>query len=150
MWQANSSPSWGSQFDITRLAHARIQKVLSEWVQPWLGFFRVFFSIDKGGREDPNDAKSGPIIGPSAKHHLIRRQANDGQTLNAGLVVLWFSSDLPVLLRNLKALRFSRVGADPPSPSGSLQVAIWWLMVISRIDPYSFGRFFFLHIFQFL
>ena len=48
----------------------------------------------------------------------FRWRANDGLTLNTGLVVLWFfRGSRPVLLRNPILLSFSR-GPGPLSPSG--------------------------------
>ena len=41
------------------------------------------------------------IIGPAVKHHCVSWQANNGPTLNAGLVALqFFRGSAPVLLRN--------------------------------------------------
>ena len=52
--------------------------------------------------------------------------ADDGQTLNAGLVALWFlRGSGPVLLRNPIFLWFSREGGLDPYPPPSLWIRAW-------------------------
>ena len=58
------------------------------------------------------------IIGPPAKRHLMvfRWQADDGPTLNAGLVAMWFFKESwPVFLRNPVCLWFF-CGVRTPCP----------------------------------
>ena len=62
--------------------HARIQKVLSEGVQLW-----QVFLWGEGGSKCPYKQA---IIGPPARRIL---NADDGPTLNAGLVALGFLFD---------------------------------------------------------
>ena len=64
--------------------HMRIQKVLSEEVQLW-----HFFLVDEG-REDPNTTISGPWSARQRNAILMafRWRADDGPTLNSGLVAL--------------------------------------------------------------
>ena len=76
-----------------------------------------FFFVDEG-IEDRNTA----INGPSSAHQrnaikmAFRWWADDGPTLNAGLVAAIFQGSRPVLLENPKFLWFFRVGPDPLSP----------------------------------
>ena len=74
--------------------HARIQKVLSEGVQLCNSDNDFLFFK---GREDPNITKSGPS--PARQRNAINSgwRADDGPTLNAGLV----------------ALRILRISGDP-------------------------------------
>ena len=50
------------------------------------------FFVDEGKREDPNNTKSGPLSAHlrNAIWMTFRWQADDGLTLNAGLIALWF------------------------------------------------------------
>ena len=68
--------------------HARIQKVLSDWVN--LVFCRCFL-VDKG-KKDPNTTKSGPVLAYQQKaiEMAFCLQADDGQTLNFDLVACDF------------------------------------------------------------
>ena len=70
--------------------HARIQKVLLEGVQLWQRLFFVLFFC-----EDPNTAKSGPSSARQRDAILMAflRQADDGSTLKASLVALWYLGD---------------------------------------------------------
>ena len=64
--------------------HARIQNVLSEWVQ-------LFYER----REDPDTTKSGSSSARqrNAIEMAFRWRVDDGPTLNVGLVALWCSGD---------------------------------------------------------
>ena len=81
--------------------------------------FTTFFSW----WEDPNTTICGPSSGRqrNAISMALRWIGNDGQTLNAGLVALWFfRGSGPVLLGNNICLCFFREGVRPPVPlSGS-------------------------------
>ena len=92
---------------MTHKGHARIQKVLSEGVQLWKGFFLFSWWGEVRFKN----------------HHLaFRLRADDGQTLNAALVALWFfGGSGPVLLSNPIVLWFSGGGGVWTSsrPSGS-------------------------------
>ena len=64
-------------------------------------FFGYRFLVNEG--RGPKYHLKRAIIGPPAKRHLMafRWWADDGPTLNAGLVVLgFFRGSAPVLLRN--------------------------------------------------
>ena len=56
--------------------------------------FDYFFLVDEG-REDPNTTISGPSLARQRNAILMafRWRADDGPTLNAGFVALWFSED---------------------------------------------------------
>ena len=58
------------------------------------------------------------IIGRPAKRHLMafRWRADDGPTLNAGLMAAFYRGSGPVLLENPIFLRFFRGGPDPLPP----------------------------------
>ena len=63
--------------------HAQIQKLLSEEVQLWWGFF---FFLGAEGREDPNTTISGPSL--TRQRNAISVPMLISPTLNAGLVAL--------------------------------------------------------------
>ena len=76
-----------------------------------------FFLVDEG-RETKNHCKQG-IISPPAKRHemAFRWRADDGPTLNAGLVAAIFRGSGPVLLENPIFCDFSGGGGSgPPVP----------------------------------
>ena len=65
--------------------------------------FDIFFSVDGGGIEDAYTAINGPSSARqrNAIEMVFRWRADDGSTLNAGLVaLLFFRGSLPVLQRN--------------------------------------------------
>ena len=76
----------------TTSTHARIQEVLSEGVQFWGFFFVLFFIISWWGEGGSKYHYKWAIVGPPAKRQALPWSANDGPTLNAGLVhvALWF------------------------------------------------------------
>ena len=75
--------------------HARIKKVLSEGVKTHTFFFYFnYFLVLMRGERIPIQLKAGHHR-PAAKRGMaFRWRADDGLTLNAGLVALWFSGDL--------------------------------------------------------
>ena len=86
----------------TKIYHAWIKKFSQRGSNVDNGFFSLLFLADKR-RDDPNTIRSGP----SSAHRLnaipmaFRWRAGDGQTLNSGLVALWFfRGSEPVLLKN--------------------------------------------------
>ena len=87
--------------------HVRIQKVLSEGVQIWQHFFSWWGEVGS-----KYHYKRGIIGQPAA----FRWRADDGPTLNAGLIALsFFMGSGLVLLRN-------PIFLWPPPPSGSPHV----------------------------
>ena len=102
--------------------------------------FDKLFWVDKGG-EDLNTIISGRSSARqrNAIKMAFHWHADGGQTLNAGLVALWFSRRSgPALLRNPIFLWFFRGGGvrtPSPSPSGSAHVHLrplhlqQWLLV---------------------
>ena len=94
------------------ILHVRIQKILSEGVQLWQHSFLVDARM-----EDP----STTISEPSSSRHWMAFcwRADDGPTLNAGLVAVIFRGSGPVLLENPIFLWFFRgggVGSGTPAP----------------------------------
>ena len=80
---------------------------------------RFFFKVYEG-RKDPNTTISVPswACQQNAIYMAFCWRANDGPTLNAGLVALWiFRGSGSVLLRNPIFLWFFKGGANPMSPS---------------------------------
>ena len=71
---------------LNKLQYAWIQKVLPEGVQLYDNFFFLLCE----GREDQNSTKSGPSSAHqgNAIKMAFRWRADDGPTLNAGLVAL--------------------------------------------------------------
>ena len=68
-----------------------------------LGPNLIFFSLLDGGIEDPNITSIGPSLARQRKaiEMAFRWRVDDGPTLNAGMVALWFLRESrPVLLRN--------------------------------------------------
>ena len=103
-------------------------------VQLWQGFFRVVLSFFRWGERIQNSTKSGP---PPARHRnaiemAFHYRADDGPTLNAGLVALWVVRESgPVLLRNPIFLWFFFQGGgggqdsmSPPPLSLSLSLSL--------------------------
>ena len=75
-------------------------------------FFLFFFSVDEW-REYPNTTKTGPSSARQRNAFVFRWRADDGPTLNAGLIALWrFKESEPV--RNPILIFFS--GGDPLPP----------------------------------
>ena len=108
------------------------------------GSRRVFF---RGGPtfiffswwEDPNTTKSGPTL--AGQRNAIWR-ANDGPTLNTGLVALWFyRGSGPVLLRN-PFCDFSGGEFRPPVlPSGSAHArGLIWKNLVDATTLYKGPR----------
>ena len=62
----------------------------------YLFIFILFLCLVNEGREDPHTAISGPSSARrrNAVYMAFRWRADDGPTLNAGLIALWFSGDL--------------------------------------------------------
>ena len=106
---------WRRQSKIKQ-RHVRIQKVLTEGVHLWQRFF--FLSL--WGEGGPKCEYKLDFIGPPAKRHKMafRWPADDGLTLNFGLVALWFfRGSGPVLLRNSIFCNSSGSGLGPPVSS---------------------------------
>ena len=111
----------------------------------------VFLIVD--GREDPNTTKSGPWSAHQRNALAFCWRADEGTTLNAGLVALWSG---PVLLRNLQLCDFSGDGSGPPTPFPSpssywahvpnllrLNEVLWVIIIYDTIDQlYLFSHFF--------
>ena len=98
--------------------HALIQKVLSDGVRLWQGFFSRW---GEGGSKYHYMHYHQPGIERPFKWHFAAWCANDGLTLNAGLVALWFfKGSRPVCLDTLYFCDFSEGGSWPQvHPSGS-------------------------------
>ena len=88
--------------------------------------FFVVFLVDEG-IEDPNTTVNGPSSARqwNTIHMAFPWWADEGPTLNAGLVALWFfSRSGPILLRNPKFLWFfSGGGSRPPVPPLDLSMS---------------------------
>ena len=101
----------------TRYLYTRVQKVLSKGVPNLI----TFFSVDEG-IEDPNSRLNGPSSAHqrNAIEMVLHWRADDGPSLNAGLVALWFfRGPGQVLLRNpifLWFFRGVRIPCTPPPP----------------------------------
>ena len=104
--------------------HAWIQKVLPEGVQLW----RRFFFLMSGERIQ--------TVLKAGHHRSASWRADYGQTLNVGLVALWFfRGSEPVLLRNPIILRFFRGGLNTLS---SLCIRAWnvWIFTYPSVKTY--------------
>ena len=82
-------------------------------------FLFYFLCLVNEGREDPHTAISGTSSARrrNAVYMASRWRADDGPTLNAGLIALWFSGDLDRCC--FEALCFFVIlqgGPDPLSP----------------------------------
>ena len=115
-----------SHFFVFGPAHARIQKVLSEGVEIW--FFFSWWGI-----EDPNTAINVPssALQRNAIEMAFRWRADDGPTLNAGLVALWFSGDPGQYYKEALYFVIFRGGGggggpDPLSPLWIRSCSTWY------------------------
>ena len=97
--------------------HARIQKVLSEGVQPWRCFF--FFYLNLEGREDPSTTHcKRAFIGPPAKRNGVSQEDRWWANIECKLGSCDFQGirTCRLLLENPIFLLFFRGGSGPPVP----------------------------------
>ena len=102
-----------------------IMRESSKFCQRGSNFDNVFFSWwEEGG---PKYHYKRTILGPPAK----RLRADDGPTLNAGLVALYFfRGSGPVLLRNPIFFIFFSGGEGGPDPLSPLWICAWLCGII--------------------
>ena len=127
-----------NQINSSNTFHARIQKVLSEGVQLW----QRFFLLMRGGRiQMPLWAGHHQPDSETAFKWLFAD--NDGPTLNAGLLALWFSGDRDqYCLETLYFCDFSGGVRTPVSPldqsdSVKFHKLKQWLYIVDQMSTYS-------------
>ena len=137
---AEEESRWLLGIIVFLLSHARIQNFLPEGAQLWqlfFFFFFFFFLVDEM-REDPNTTICGPTL--SHRWNAFRLRADDGPTLNFGLVALCFSENPDKYCHEtLYMCGFSEGGGvRTPYPPLETPMLSWGVVLVCRMWLWHF------------